>query len=280
MLKKIRSLAYQYVILAVLVIEVVFKLLYFGLKQFFLLFPQTQPVEYLCEIVLMLVPVAFVFIFGFSSTFKKGNFRRALICCLPFILQQLLIFGVFFSEYLGNPEANWRPWYLMVLGVFSIFGVGVREECIYRATIQNLLAKKYANSVKGIWITVGVASVIFGLTHATNLLYGVAPIAVLSQVITATAVGVLFGAVYLRSGSIWALILIHTLTDVAGLAKSTFLYRIDAEVISELSLSWGTALVCAVYIGLAAFLLRPSTCKQVYESLCFAGEPSEAALHT
>ncbi len=44
------------------------------------------------------------------------------------------------------------PWDLMVVGVVSVIGVGVREECIYRETIQNIVAKKHANSVKGIWI--------------------------------------------------------------------------------------------------------------------------------
>jgi membrane protease YdiL (CAAX protease family) len=229
---------------------------------------------------MILVPVSIVFFFGFSSSFKKGNFLRGLLYLLPLIVLQAIILGGFFSENLGNPEANWKPWYLVVYGVFSVVGVGVREECIFRATIQNILAKKYANSVNGIWITAIVSALIFGLTHVTNVLFGVEPLAVLTQVLSAACLGILLGAVYLRSGSIWALILIHTLIDIAGLAGSTFLYISDIEDLNQLSWSWGRLIIWLVYIGFAAFLLRPSKCKQICESFCFTVEETEEVART
>ena len=280
MLKKIRSLTYQYAMSAAFIVFVLIDLLLLGIGQLLSLLPPTLPMLYLIETILMLVPVAIVFFFGFSSAFKKGNFSRGMLYLLPLIVSQAIILGVFFSENLGNPEANWKPWYLVVYGVFSVVGVGVREECIFRATIQNILAKKYANSVKGIWITAIVAALIFGLSHLTNVLFGVEPLAVLTQVISAACLGLLFGAVYLRSGNIWALILIHALVDIAGLAGSTFLDISDIEDLNQLSWSWERLIIWLVYIGFAAFLLRPSKCKQICESFCFAGEETEAVAHT
>lgn len=280
MLKKIRSLTYQYAIPAAFIVFVLIDLLLLGLGQLLSLLPPTLPMLYLIETIMILVPVAGVFFFGFSSAFKKGNFLRGLLYLLPLIVSQAIILGGFFLENLGNPEANWKPWYLVVYGVFSVVGVGVREECIFRATIQNILAKKHANSVKGIWITAIIAALIFGLTHVTNVLFGVDPLAVLTQVISATCLGLLFGAVYLRSGSIWALILIHTLTDIAGLAGSTFMYISDIEDLNQLSWAWERLIIWLFYIGFAAFLLRPSKCKQICESFCFAGEETEAAART
>lgn len=279
MLKKIRSLTYQYAIPAAFIVFVVFDLLLMGLGQLLSLLPKSLPMAYLTEVILMLVPAVIVFIFGFSSAFKKGSFFRGLICFLPFVVFQMLVLAIFFSENLGDPEANWNPWYMMVYGVFSIVGVGVREECIYRATIQNILAKKHANSVKGIWITVIIGAIIFGLTHVTNIFFGMDPLAVLAQVVSVTFVGLLFGAVYLRSGNIWVLILIHTLTDVASLASSIFLRNIsDIEVMNQqLSFSWKKLIVWLFYVGLTAFLLRPSKCKQICESLCFASEEDTRA---
>lgn len=279
MLKKIRSLTYQYAIPAAFIVFVVFDLLLMGLGRLLSLLPKSLPMAYLTEVILMLVPAVIVFIFGFSSAFKKGSFFRGLICFLPFVVFQMLVLAIFFSENLGDPEANWNPWYMMVYGVFSIVGVGVREECIYRATIQNILAKKHANSVKGIWITVIIGAIIFGLTHVTNIFFGMDPLAVLAQVVSVIFVGLLFGAVYLRSGNIWVLILIHTLTDVASLASSIFLRNIsDIEVMNQqLSFSWGKLIVWLFYVGLAAFLLRPSKCKQICESLCFASEEDTRA---
>lgn len=278
MLKKIRAFSHQHAIPAAFIVFVLFDFLLLGLGQLLSFLPQTLTIKYLIELILMLLPAALVFLMGFSSAFKKGNFLRGILCCLPFIIFQLLLLAVFFSNNVGNPNANWEPWYMIIYGVVSIIGVGVREECIYRATIQNIVAKKHANSVKGIWITVIVSSVIFGLTHASNILFGMDPFAVLVQMISVTFVGLLFGAVYLRSGSIWALILIHTLTDISGLAGSTFLHISDIEDLNQLSWSWGILIKWLVYTGLAIFLLRPSKCKQICESLCFAGEESENVL--
>ena len=102
------------------------------------------------------------------------------------------------------------------------------------------------------------------------------PLAVLAQVVSVIFVGLLFGAVYLRSGNIWVLILIHTLTDVASLASSIFLRNIsDIEVMNQISWSWKKLIVWLLYVGLAAFLLRPSKCKQVRENLCFAEETAD-----
>lgn len=281
MLKKIRALTEQYAIPATFIAYILIDLLLLGLGRLLSSLPKTLPMEYLGEVILILVPIAIVFFFGFSRAFKNGNFFRGLYCCLPFLLLQLTILLIFFSTTLGDPEANWKPWRLIVFGVFSIIGVGIREECIYRATLQNIVAKKHANSVKGIWLSAIIGAVIFGVTHISNLFYGMNPIAVLSQVISATTSGLLLGAVYLRSGSLWALILIHTVTDVAGLAQSTFLRGIsDIEEMGQYSISLKFLIVRLIYVGLAAFLLRPSKCKQIYESLCFASEESDASAHT
>lgn len=280
MLKKIRSLTYKYAISATFIIFVLTDMLLLGIGQLLSLLPPTLPMLYLFEIILILIPVALVFFFGFSSAFKKGKLLRGLLYLLPFIVLQLFILMLFFVGNLKNTEANWKPWYLVVYGVFSVVGVAVREECIFRATFQNILAKKYANSVKGIWISASVSALIFGLTHVTNVFFGMNPLAVLSQVLSATCLGLLFGAVYMRSGSIWALIIVHTLTDIAGLAGSTFMYIGDIEDLNQLSWSWERLILRLIYVGFAAFLLRPSKRKQICENFCFAGEESETAPHT
>ena len=278
MLKKIRSLTDQYALLSAFIVFVLFDLLLVGLGRILSLLPGTLPMAYFAEVVLILLPVGLVFFFGFSRAFTKGSFLRGLLCILPFATVQLLPLAVFFSENVGNPEVSFKPWYLIVYGVFGILGIGIREECFYRATVQNILAKKYANSVKGIWITVLVGAAIFGLSHATNLFFGMDPFAVFTQVVTTACLGLLFGAVYLRSGNLWILILVHTLTDLAGLAGSTFLRNYsDIEDMNRLTMSWMSLVVHLIYVGLAIFLLRPSKCKEIRESFCFAKEETETA---
>lgn len=280
MLKKIRILIDQYAIPAAFIVFILLEFLQLGLGRLLSLLPETLPMSYLKESILIIVPVALVFFFGFSRTFKSGSLLRGLLCILPFIIWELLMLSNVLLSNLKNPEASWKPWYLIVYGVFSVIGIGIREECIYRAVIQNIVAKKHAKNVKGIWLTATVAAIIFGLCHVPNLFFGMNPTAVLSQVITATFMGLLFGAVYLRSGSIWTLMLVHTLIDTTSLAKSIFLDSSDLEIANRLSFSWSLVIFYLILLGFTAFLLRPSKCQQIRESLCFADEESESTIRT
>ena len=49
------------------------------------------------------------------------------------------------------------------------------------------------------------------------------------------------------------------------------------ENLNQLSWSWTKVAIWAIEIGITAFLLRPSKCKQVYENLCFAKKQGEEA---
>ena len=118
----------------------VVKLLLLGIGKLFSFLPVSLEMEYLSETILIIVPIAIVCFFGFARTFKTGSFIRGLICCLPFVVLQLIMLAVVLTDALGDPEANWRSWYVIVLGIYSTIGIGIREECIYRATIQNIIA--------------------------------------------------------------------------------------------------------------------------------------------
>lgn len=149
MLKKIKSFIEQYAIVSALIIYLVLDLFLLGLGRLLSLLPWSLGVGYLNEIILVTIPIAVVFLFGFSRAFKNGSVSRAVICCVPLVVMQIISFAVFLSENLGNPETNWLPWYLIIYEVFTLVCVGVREECIYRATIQNIVAKKICKFGEG-----------------------------------------------------------------------------------------------------------------------------------
>ena len=275
-LKKIKAFADKYAIITAFISFIVIDLVLHALGKLLSLLPDMLPLKYLAHSILIIVPVAIVFLFGFSSAFKKGNFFRGILCGLPYIIFQLLLLALVLRKHLGNPEASLQPWYLIVYGLFTVLGIGIREECIYRGVIQNIVAKKYANSVKGIWITAIVGAFIFGVMHISNLFGGVSPSAVFAQVISAIFSGLIFSAIYLRSGNIWSLIFLHTLIDSVGLVPSTFLGMTLTDNLNQMSWSWISLIYWALKLGYAAFLLRPSKCKQIYENLCFAGEESKS----
>jgi membrane protease YdiL (CAAX protease family) len=278
MLKKIKVFADQYAIIAAFIAFLAIDLLLHGIATLLNLLPDLLLLKFLAQALLIAIPVAIVFLFGFRGAFQRKNFFRGLFCGLPYIVWYSLTMALLLGETLGNPEATLQPWYLILYSLFSILGVGIREECIYRATVQNIVAKKYANSMKGIWITAIVGAFIFGIMHAGNFFTTTTtPSSIVVQIISAMFSGLVFSAIYLRSGNLWAVILIHTLIDAAGLVPFLFLGTTLDENLNRMVWDWAKLIVWAIEIGIAAFLLRPSKRKQICESLCFADQESEAA---
>ena len=145
MLKKIRSLTYQHAIPAAFIIFGLYEILMKGLGKLLGLLPGTMPALYFIELVLILVPIGFVCFFGFSKCFKQGGFLRGLLYASPLFAFQAIAMVVFLSESIGNPDVTWRAWYWIIYYLITNICVGLREDCIYRATLQNVIAKKYAN---------------------------------------------------------------------------------------------------------------------------------------
>ena len=273
MLKKIKTFADKYAIITAFIAFILIDLFLHGVSALLNLLPDLLPLKFLSQTILIAIPIAIVFLFGFRGAFQRKNFLRGVFCGLPYIVWYSIVMALLLAKNLKNPEATLQPWDLILYSLFSILCVGIREECIYRATIQNIVAKKYANSVKGIWITAIVGSFIFGIMHAGNFFTTTAdPSSIALQIISAMFSGLVLSSIYLRSGNLWVVILIHTLIDVAGLMPfSLFGFTLD-DSLSKLAWDWTRLIFWAIDIGIAVFLLRPSKCKQICESFCFADE--------
>jgi membrane protease YdiL (CAAX protease family) len=261
MLQKFRELCYKYAVVSSIAIAVLFYVCLNGFAYLFSLLPNNTVVGYIETIFDILYPIGIVFLFGFIGVFKERGFFKGLFCALPFIILQVISLASFFSDALSDPESIWKPWYLILLGVLMMISIGVSEECFFRATIQNILAKKYANSVKGIWFTAIVSALIFGLLHATNVFTGVDLKSACIQAFNNVFIGLFFAAIYLRSRNIWALIAIHALTDLSALAGYVFLNETTTEIMSKIS--WGSFLIGGLMLALSIFLLRASKCKEI-----------------
>lgn len=111
--------------------------------------------------------------------------------------------------------------------------VGFVEEVAFRGLILRALAPR------GVRRAAVVSSVLFGLMHAVNPLFGADLGATLLQVGYATAMGFAFAAVALRTGTIWPLVAIHALVDVVGF--------VAADGTTATALAGADVLVAAVY---------------------------------
>ena len=261
MLKKFREFTDRYAIVSSVLITILFFLLLNGSALVFNLLPNSLFWGYAQELFVMFYSVGLVILLGFKSTFKPKGFFKALLSSTVVIATMLFALGTFFERSISNPATVWASTGTIIFGLVQAVGIGIREECFFRGAIQNIIAKKYANSVKGVWFAALIASSIFGIVHLFNIFTGFDPLVVVLQAISATSTGLFFAAVYLRSRSLLVPILVHALIDTAALSGSIFLTQTRVETVN--SLSWQALTGMSIYILPAIFLLRPSKCKEI-----------------
>ena len=264
MLNKLRSLTYKYAVISSVLIALAFYVIYDGVGHIFALMPDSLVRDYMYQITAMLYPVGIALIFGFASSYKSEKFFKGLRVGLFLLIFELIILLAQLLNSTMNESLTWKPWYLIIYGVVMVVGIAVREEAIFRVTIQNILAKRYASSVGGVWFVAIISAVIFGLIHAFNIFVGVDPVSALIQALVNVCVGMLFSAIYLRCANVWVLMLLHAVTDTAGLFNSLFFTNVT--IADDMSgITWQTFILAAVMLAIAAFLLRPSKCREILE---------------
>lgn len=83
-------------------------------------------------------------------------------------------------------------------------GIGLTEEILFRGILFHGLRSR-----RTLWHAIVQSSVIFGLFHGLNVLYGQDPLLTLYQVAFATCIGVLLCGLRLQSNSLWLPIGLH-----------------------------------------------------------------------
>ena len=91
--------------------------------------------------------------------------------------------------------------------------VGYSEELLMRGTVTKLLIDRYGTKGKGMWISILGGSVIFGLWHVGNILYGQSVDATLQQVVATIMLGFILNAVYVKRGNLYGVMLLHAVLD-------------------------------------------------------------------
>lgn len=225
-----------------------------------LLFPQADGSYGLAGAVELLLAGAFLAVLlamklGHRLRFRWGEFLRGFAAGgFLWALSALLLISGLAARLTGLTEGGIES---PAAAVFFVITVGLAEELVFRGLIQNLLLDGFGRAeARTVWPALLVSGLVFGLAHLTNSFYGIAPLAALYQAVAATAVGLYFGAVYLRCGSLWAVALLHACNDLAALAAgsaagtATFAGTVSAYGPERL-------VTAALYLALTAFLLRP-----------------------
>lgn len=186
--------------------------------------------------------------------FKGGKLALGICLALPELIVpvwNLLQIKVYEAPLAAGAAA-------VAAAIMHGIGPGVSEEVFCRGfTVSNLMRiwKDKPNRILRCMLASGIA---FGLLHALNAIATGDIFAALVQVIYTAAIGMLDGAVYLRSRNIWGVLLMHTLTDV-----SAFLAVFDstASGMDIIFCVFGSLL----FIALALYLIRPAKRAEIDE---------------
>ena len=178
--------------------------------------------QLIAEIGVAIYAIGMLFLMGYQQSLKKTGvgFLRGFYIggfmvgyCVYVAVAQLFLQSVSGSDGVRSAGG-------IMIYILTMFLVGMNEEVIMRGIVLNLFADRFSNTRRGVLAAIILSSVIFGAAHIPNVLSGVPLSSALIQALQATLLGVLFAAIYLRSGNLWICIIIHALVDFGGLMAS------------------------------------------------------------
>lgn len=189
----------------------------------------------------MLLPTKEILAQVIGNDFKSEYVDLTLKMGVLFILGYSLVRTLKFQALAGlSRQFSWRfkylnfiPIYLMIIGLLSVSSgdfsliaildlillliaclmVGFAEEYLFRGFIQTLFLRKYGTRKNGIFLSVLLSSIFFGLLHLVNLAKNDNTGQVLVQVVFATFIGFFFGALLLKTNRLNPIAITHGLIN-------------------------------------------------------------------
>lgn len=219
-------------------------------------------VLFLQEAVGSIIMIGLIKLSGLEEVMHRRGigFGRGLLVGMYFLV--ISIYTLVVSVLIYEGARVYRPWYLILIYVSGMMMVGVAEEFLFRGIIAEILLRHFGATRAGVWKAVVISGFLFGCAHLTNLMGG-EPVGVLVQVAVASVMGMVFAAIYFRSGCIWVTVFLHGLVDVAGTIV-TGIYVGDATVVDVISSYTPLQLIGMIpYLIVLLVLLRGSKMKEL-----------------
>ena len=187
--------------------------------------------------------VAMLFFLYFVKGYRlKLSIFKSMSCKSLFLSTMLVLSSMFalniFVQWLGlddNMEVLFGDIAHNILGVITISLIApLLEEVLFRGAIQGYMMRRYNP-----WTAIVCAALIFGVTHMNPV-----------QIVYAALIGVIFGWIYYRTGSLLSVIVGHVLNNSMAAVTLCFFPESKALPMPEDMMSPGAQTV----FELAAFL--------------------------
>lgn len=199
-----------------------------------------------------------VWVSGFGNVLRQrgcGFLRGLDVGLYPLVLITLVAISSWTTVRAeGTPPA---PWYRALAFCATMLLIGLVEELPFRGLICGTLLERFGTSRAGVWKTTLLSGVIFGMAHLTNLM-GAEPLGVFVQAAVTSVLGMLFAAIYLRTGNLWVTIALHALMDFASLLPTGLFESGAGDAVADTISSYGLInLLPVITYGIpTVFLLR------------------------
>ncbi len=179
--------------------------------------------------------------------------REIGLLCVPFLIQILL-------SWLLNVMDHGLFFRATALSIAMAFSAGFGEEAMFRG-LAVPIGMRYLRGRNKILVTALVTSVVFGLSHLGNVKGGNA-IGIV-QAVAAMGSGLLYAAVFLRTGSILVTVVMHFLTDWMYFLTNPALQNGE---MGNMGVTAAVLLSCAVDFSMSAaglWLIRPAVRERI-----------------
>jgi uncharacterized protein len=143
-----------------------------------------------------------------EAGFKQAISRPKLLAYLPLLFLPIAVLVTNGFKPASASE--------MILFTFFTLLVGFAEEGLLRGVVLRAMVPS------GITRAVVLSSLLFGLGHLINILEGASPATTIVQITYSTLLGIGFAGARLYTGTIWPVIVVHTLIDFVDVASRGF----------------------------------------------------------
>ncbi len=212
-----KELAFKPLIKKISIITVVVLIIISGFFEFsdfssnkdFLMLNQTV-IRFLSGILLVIM----VKHLGYGRLFQFKNIRKTLIFILPALIISINNFPII--AFFEGRAVLTDPMYRVFLFLLECISVGFFEEIIFRAILLFVLYNMLSKYKFGLYFTILISAVIFGIFHFFNLISGASFVDTLLQVGYSFLLGIMWAVVYLRTKNIWFVMVLHATYNFFG----------------------------------------------------------------
>ena len=195
-----------------------------------------------------LIMIAHLLIFKYvriNKGFLHEVKRNVLIFSTLFIGSMMVLFNIV-AVWLGLGDYNAEIIESMLTSGAGIISMAIiapiLEELLFRGAIQGFLLHIFKNP----WVGIIIASLLFGVIHGNPI-----------QIFYATCLGIGFGWIYYRTGSLLPAIVGHIFNNSLAVA-SNLLYGPDSseQIINNTNADITLAIVAAIFTAILAYIIN------------------------